>query len=474
MNKWFFRDKTFTKKALSTLIGLGITLLTFIVLSNFVFAQGPIEVLEEIQITFGDDREYYQDVSGNVVVFDKNGDIFGYNLTSAVGFPIATQSAFQTYPNISGDTIAWMDQRAGNWDIHGYDLGSGGEFPITTNAAAQKFPAIDGNIVIWADWRNGSDGAYGNDIYGYDLINKTEFRVTNQSAPVACPAVSGNVVVWSDCRFGGWDIFSKNLISGAETQLTFTWTSSPYCPAISNDIIVIGKDQLVTGIDLSGNVLFETWSYPYVASRPAIDGNLVVWVEKPFICVPGPCGSIIGYDIESGYRFLISDDGYEPHFPAISDDVVVWRELTSLFPTNLGGVYASRLLETVRLSNNSQFVDPGEVLTYTIALAEASSIAVHKRITNTLSPFTTLDLSSLSVTSESYGYDPEIHAITWEGDVSSANPVTITYRTWVSPAASLGDHIVNTAVISDQTSVFSRKVDTWIPYRKYLPVIMKD
>jgi hypothetical protein len=134
-------------------------------------------------------------------------------------------------------------------------------------------------------------------------------------------------------------------------------------------------------------------------------------------------------------------------------------------------VYATTLLKTAQLFVSSQFADAGDVLTYTLALAEAAPADSHKSITNSLSSFTTVEIPSLSATSGDYGYDHATHVITWTGVVSSENPVTITYRTMVNPDAPLGQRIVNAAVISDQTTVFARTVNAWIARRTYLPVI---
>ena len=192
-------------------------------------------------------------------------------------------------------------------------------------------------------------------------------------------------------------------------------------------------------------------------------------------CPDPPCPSdIVGYDINADYTFLIAGGGHRANAPAISGGVVVWREFGSLLSGYPRGVYVSKLLETVQLSVSSQFVNPGDVPTYTIALAEATATGSHRSITDSLSSFATLDVPFLSATSGNYGYDPTTHVITWTGDVSSYNPVTITYNATVNLDASVGERITNTAIISDQTSVFSHTVSSWVARRTYLPIIVKS
>jgi len=480
MKTWYFRLKI-SNKFLLTIVGLWAALLVITVLPGSAFAQGPIEVLEELMIS-SVDNPGFQAVSGDVVVFDKNGDIYGYDLSTDTEFRITDQAASQQFPDISGDTAVWMDQRNSNWDIYGYDLGEDCEFPITTHTADQKWPIIDGNTVVWVDWRNGGDAYGGYDLYGYNLASGTEFPISGHSAPIVCPAISGNVVVWSDRRSGGWNIYSYDLNSGTETQITQWWASDPYCPAISNGIIVLGESNSIGGFDLFGNLLFETTTLsplPHIIQgRPAIDGNFVIWQEQfngycpAVIGADCPLSNIVGYDIDSDHTFLIASHRvwFFGGDPAISGHVVVWREPPPMHP---GRVYAARLLETAQLSVSSQFVDPGDVLTYTIALAEATPAGSHKNITNSLSSFTTLDIPSLSATSGNHGYDPETHVITWTGVVPSDNPITIIYNVTVNLDTSVGEHITNTAIISDQTSVFSRTVSSWVARRTYLPIIVK-
>jgi beta propeller repeat protein len=490
MKTWFFKafrgtalmgSQILDVKFLPNIVGLWAALLVITVLPGSAFAQGPIEVLEEFTVSPVDNFGF-QAISGDVVVFDKNNNIYSYELSTDTGFRITAQGV-SGWPDISGDTIVWMDQRNGNWDIYGYDLSEGKEFPITSHAAHQKWPVIDGNTVVWVDWRNGGDG-YGYDLYRYDLASGTEFPISGHSAPIACPAISGNVVVWSEHRYGGWDIYGYDLSSATETQITHWGISSSCCPAISSGVIVLGGGNSVGGFDLSGNLLFETPTlfYPfYDYSRPAIDGNLVVWQERDpslIVCLTYPCDStIVGYEVTSRHKFLIPRGDHEAWYPAVSGHVVVWRDYSTASeitpPPPTPSVYASKLLETVQLSVSSQFVDPGDVLTYTIALAEATTTS-HKRITDSLSSFVTLDVPSLSVTSGNYGYDPATHVVTWTGDVSSENPITITYNVMVSLDASLREHITNTAIISDQTSVFSRTASTWVAHRTYLPIIVKS
>ena len=76
-------------------------------------------------------------------------------------FPICTDGAAQYTPVVSGNYVAWVDERNGDQDIYGYNLSTDTEFGICTNAAAQEQPDISDGFVVWVDRRTGSRDIYG-------------------------------------------------------------------------------------------------------------------------------------------------------------------------------------------------------------------------------------------------------------------------------------------------------------------------
>ena len=469
--------------------GLCTVLLLVTVIPGSVSAQGPIEVFEEVLIDSSAGSVCgpgWQAVAGDMIVFvtDANGDtdIYGYDMSTYTKFRITDEVARQESVDISGENVVWMDERNGNWDIYGYNLGQDPEFQITNHVADQTWPVVDGNTVAWVDSRNGSEPYYshtlGYELYGYDLGRRTEFRITGHAAPIFYPAISRGVIVWSDRRSGSWEVYSYDIRSGTETQITHGEASFPYLPAISNGIVVFDQRNLIQGTDLVGNPIFQVPTPLYfLCGHPAIDGNLVVWHEWfDGVCLYYPCPTtVVGYDFTARHRFLIPRGEHEAWYPAISGDVVVWRDQSSAFeiPSPPPSVYASRLLETVQLRANPSNVSPGDPITYTTIVAEETVTGTFRSITYTLSPMMIPHTLSLQATSGSYGYQPATRLITWMGAVSSATWVTITYSAQVSPTVSFGEHITTTAVVSDQTSVFTRTATTRVASRAYLPIIVR-
>ncbi|OHB85320.1 MAG: hypothetical protein A2Z38_06965 [Planctomycetes bacterium RBG_19FT_COMBO_48_8] len=138
-------------------------------------------------------------------------------------FGVSLAEFDQQHPAVWGDTVVWADNFFGDMDIYaatwhglpargihgqdghamGMDVPSPVEFPITSNEAEQTNPDIDRNIVVWQDNRNGDW-----DIYGYNLTTRREFQITDEPHDQTNPAISGNTVVWEDSREGNLQIFA--------------------------------------------------------------------------------------------------------------------------------------------------------------------------------------------------------------------------------------------------------------------------
>lgn len=126
-------------------------------------------------------------------------------------------------PVVSGDKIAWMDKRNGNWDIYLYDLTLNQEMPLTVNPAVQQYPAIYGDKVVWQDYRNGNS-----DIYLYDLSANKEIRITEDPGEQVNPAMYEDKIIWKAFDRTGGNIFLYDLSTGLETQLTYTTSASDF------------------------------------------------------------------------------------------------------------------------------------------------------------------------------------------------------------------------------------------------------
>jgi beta propeller repeat protein/parallel beta-helix repeat protein len=97
------------------------------------------------------------DISGNIVVYEANGDIYGAdisNLDDIILFAICTDPAIQSDPAISGNYVVWTDGRNDEGDIYGADISNIDdiqELEIVKASGNQQQPAIDGTLVVYID-----------------------------------------------------------------------------------------------------------------------------------------------------------------------------------------------------------------------------------------------------------------------------------------------------------------------------------
>jgi len=96
-------------------------------------------------------------VSGNIVVWEGNGDIFGADISDLDDirvFPICTAPQRQYDPAVSGATVVWADERSDVGDIYGADISDPEnvrEFEIWVGRGRQLQPDIDGALIVFLD-----------------------------------------------------------------------------------------------------------------------------------------------------------------------------------------------------------------------------------------------------------------------------------------------------------------------------------
>ena len=197
---------------------------------------------------------------------------------------------------LSGDTLVWQEKGPQDWDIYAGNVASGEIFLISTASGDQLLPAIDGDLVVWEDHRTELPR-----IYGRYLGRGGEFAVTAGSSPQWQPALSGKRLVFRDwrktgtCGWGGdaifgtalscdWDVWAKDLDTGAEFPIDNSSETSAYYPKISGDRVVwhwsgndeqaVSESRFSTGTPQHKLVSYSV--YPPVS----FDGNILVYAAS--------------------------------------------------------------------------------------------------------------------------------------------------------------------------------------------------
>ena len=136
------------------------------------------------------------DISGNTVVWEANGDIYGADI-SDLGqievFTICDDAAGQYNPAISGETVIWTDHRNDEGDIYGasiLDMKDIKSISVIKKSGTQKQSAIEGNLLV-----------YVSDQDQIEICRLTEFPKTEKIALKEKyvgqrPAVNADTIVW--------------------------------------------------------------------------------------------------------------------------------------------------------------------------------------------------------------------------------------------------------------------------------------
>ncbi|MBN1670148.1 MAG: Ig-like domain-containing protein [Kiritimatiellae bacterium] len=184
-----------------------------IIISGLV--SDAVPVFEVLGVGSGD----RPDVSGSIVVWDRSGDIFAYDMKKEIEFPICTNEHVQSAPRIDGNIIAWMDRR--NWDgqgdvkrdIYAYDLSTSQEFAVVTHSSDEGLLGVDDGKIAFTRhdftydkyWNGNPIGEQerGYNIYYYVLASSSTVQVTSYAPS------SGNPLFHADLDEGD---FSEGVI----------------------------------------------------------------------------------------------------------------------------------------------------------------------------------------------------------------------------------------------------------------------
>ena len=102
------------------------------------------------RIRADDDKLVYSIVQSGL------GDVFLYDMARLTQIAVCTDPSNQLGAVISGDRVAWQDNRTGDWNIFCMNIRDATVRQITDNSSQQIKPEISGDKIIWQDNRNGN------------------------------------------------------------------------------------------------------------------------------------------------------------------------------------------------------------------------------------------------------------------------------------------------------------------------------
>ena len=237
-----------------------------------------------------------------------------------------------TWPAISGDLIAYEDDRYGNVDIFLYNLTSGVEKRLTDQPCEHYWPKIYGDRVVWWDNRYGKF-----DIFLFNITTGVETRITTDPFNQENADLYGDRIVWMDRRSGNFDTYLFNTTTGAETRITAD-TADQWEPQIWGDHIIWMDNRSNTGFDPTQ--YFDYYSYDLLTRTEkaittqgwawygGIHGDRFVWSQwRPDGSYPGGYNEqIYLYEFVTGTETRITSDASNHWYPKIYGDRIVWED----------------------------------------------------------------------------------------------------------------------------------------------------
>jgi beta propeller repeat protein/parallel beta-helix repeat protein len=201
--------------------------------------------------------DYYEDfddvidVSGDTVVYEAEGDIYGAdisNINDIKVFTICSDPARQYDPSISGNIVVWTDERNDSGDIYGADISDRDnirELAIIKATYSQRQPDVDGCLIVYLD-----GGSTGGQIRVCCLTKQHGvMNVVLSNYPYGIgPVINADTIVWQNSTIGEIEALSLDFAySGIEGPIQ-NLTSGKYYDYIQH-AIVAGQagDEIVAG-----------------------------------------------------------------------------------------------------------------------------------------------------------------------------------------------------------------------------------
>jgi beta propeller repeat protein len=239
-----------------------------------------------------------------------------------------------TWPSISGNLIAYEDDRFGNVDIFLYDISTGLEKRLTNQPCDHYWPKIYGDRVVWWDNRSGFNNF---DVFMYNVTTGVETRITNESHNQENADLYGDRIVWMDRRSGNFDVYLYNTATGSTTQITND-SAAQWEPQIWGNQIVWMDNRSNPGYDPTQYFDYYTYDLSTQSEQPltsegwawygGINGNRAVWSQWiPDSSYPGGYNEqIYLYDFSTGTESRITSDASNHWYPKVYGDRIVWED----------------------------------------------------------------------------------------------------------------------------------------------------
>lgn len=279
-------------------------------------------------------------MEGDLIVWSDDGDLYLWDAAANSKTLLVGGPGVQKDPMLVGGRLVWADDRGGDFDLWtmqlaperteptllrggpgdqdqpvmhdtrlvwiGRDLAphtareaevftmdlavAGSERQLTSDAYEQTHPAVSGQRIVWADFAHSPDAMYidiadplrnNADIFGWDLEQDGQFVVTEDLSKQLRPAIDGETVVWLDWR-------------GINPEPKYS------------EFQVYVRRLSEQGPEAERLLAHSSWSRPELWRRPAIDGDVVVFIAEPSAPGSGFVTGLLAVPVDGGAPWLVT------------------------------------------------------------------------------------------------------------------------------------------------------------------------
>lgn len=341
--------KVATNTRVFVLLSLIFFLGTYFFIQNYLTpVKATVSITESAILPASAHQRIDPTISGNYIVWedDTDSDLYVYDISTKNSSKIATGSGYQKFPSIYGDKVIYLTCAAAEsdaCDIYMYDLSGKEETRITTSGNA-SWPRMQGNIIVWTDARNMAEPNANNyDIYSYNIISGIERQITTNVEAQMTPVIYGDIIAWTDLRNTDNDIYTFDLASSQETKITAA--GDQLIPEIFGNKVAYQSEDQAGNLDI---VVYDLGSQGFVEVEANSAGGAQMGVTfdgSRLVYDPTRDGaaSLYMYDLSSKIETRITTSRFVelPLSTSISGNYIVWEDNR----TGIADIYMATLVE---------------------------------------------------------------------------------------------------------------------------------
>ena len=288
------------------------------------------------------------DISGN------DTDIESDQLGTSTPIPIASGPAAQTYPDIDNGIAVWATSSPScptcEFNIVGKNLQTGNSFTVASTTADETEPAISGSWVVWLSNDGTTITLQARNVETSAPSTKV---ATISDSPSGRPAISGDRALWAEgsvdaSNVAHWRLFTAELPDGNATLIAQgTGGLNGYTLAGNTAVYAAGSQLTVTNLENQRSQIIHA-----DAQNPTTDGRYVFWEDHSFDnATGGKRVDLVAFDLDTQSRFAMVSNVGQNTQPFLRNGVLVWQQSVADQPSQVKAASIKSILPSASRAN---------------------------------------------------------------------------------------------------------------------------